>query len=367
MRILTLKQIAIIKLATSLFTAREFWYIQKKLKFYVFLLPNPKLKDMVNKKLHPLSYPTTLQQEITTALRSITFEVWHWIVDNLMIVKWESEIIKIPLSWKSDGTINRISTADMIIRSPDLAIETRFIHACQYWCWNKINEFWETLSANEQLFLYRKYVNKKHTIQYFKFFRARSSRRSCRLWSLKFKWTYGTMFNGVFDHLPSLKKQALENKAVRSPHIPLARHCLLRMNAQRRMYMLQEYPYHVLRVCLFWPLQALFTDAASTVRDSLPNRSFLKLIHIIICQKILLGWRDYDYVDLLKTFWRESPIRCKEYVRGDTISEILTVILEGREFRTHIQGGVPRRYLTHSRTLIKNTMRCIKLTILRVN
>ncbi|GFQ97947.1 uncharacterized protein TNCT_710341 [Trichonephila clavata] len=192
---------------------------------------------MVAKKLPPLSCPTALRQEITAAMRPISFEVWHWILDHLKYIKWEGKRSKIPLSWKSDGTINRINTADNIIQSPDLEIETRF------------------------------------TLAY----------------------------------------------------------------------------------------------AASTVITSLPNNSFLQLIHIIICQKILPGWRDFDYVNLLRRFWRESPERCKEHVRRDRIFEILTLILEGEEFRMPLRSGVPQSYLTHARALVNNAMRCMRITIFREN
>ncbi|GFS49216.1 uncharacterized protein TNIN_490341 [Trichonephila inaurata madagascariensis] len=79
------------------------------------------------------------------------------------------------------------------------------------------------------------------------------------------------------------------------------------MAPEEQIRMLQLYPYHVLRIYLFWPSQTSFCDAAATVKDTLSNRSFLYLIHIMICQKILLGWRDSDYADLLRRFWSGKP------------------------------------------------------------
>ncbi|GFX89968.1 uncharacterized protein TNCV_886661 [Trichonephila clavipes] len=102
--------------------------------------------------------------------------------------------------------------------------------------------------------------------------------------------------------------------------------------------------------------------AASTVQSALSNRSFLCLIHILICQKILPGRRDREYVDLLTKFWQKSPTRCKEYVKDDDIFEILTIVLEGEGFHTHLRSGVPQRYLIHGGTLIENKMRCAELT-----
>ncbi|GFY47573.1 uncharacterized protein TNIN_461921 [Trichonephila inaurata madagascariensis] len=274
----------------------------------------------------------------------------------------------LPFAWKSDGTINRIRIAENIIQSEMFDMKTRLTFACNYWCWHEIREFAKRMSADEYEVLILKYINTSSTstdvqmvIRFFEFIIDTTSRHSCQLWSLESKWTFITMFNRVFDHLPIEKRLALESQSVQTSHIPLARHFLTRMGVHRRSQMLQQYPYQVLRTLLFCPLQSSFKDAAATVKETLSDRSFLQLIHIIICQKILPGWRDFDYLDLLRTFWRESPIHCKEYVRGDDIFEILTVILEGRCFRTHLRSGIPRRYLTHGGNLIGNTIQCIKL------
>ncbi|GFQ97942.1 uncharacterized protein TNCT_710321 [Trichonephila clavata] len=370
MLILTLRQMAVNELATFLFNSREFEYLQEKYKSPIYLLPEEKWEHLIKEKLPPSSCPTALRQEITAAIRPISFEVGNWILDHLKTEKGQSKIIKIPLLWKSDGTINRVKTADMIIQSQNFSVELRFRMACKYWCWHEIIKFLEGLSPNENLIIYRKYakyslVTCKH-IQYCLKFIA-NIRHSCQRFALEFPWTCVTMFNRVFDHLPLVNKIELEIKAVKFGKIPLARHCLSRMDAQRRMRTLQLYPYHVLRIYLFWPLQALFIDAAATVKEVLSNHSFLQLIHIIICQKILPGWRDFDYRDLLRRFWQGIPERCKEYVKGDGIFNILMVILEGKGFRTSLRSGVPRRYLAHDRTLIENALKCSRLTFFSAN
>ncbi|GFY73673.1 uncharacterized protein TNIN_429141 [Trichonephila inaurata madagascariensis] len=370
MNVLTLQQMATVKIATYFFRAHEISDIEEKYQTHLYVLPDKKWEHVIKQKLPPPCCSTALLNEITAAVRALSFEVWHWRVDHFQIFKKREErrrLFNLPLSWKSDGTIDRIRTAGILIQSQFIDLETRFTLACNYWSWHKILEFSKTIPDDEYQVLVLKYhtfstaTDVQMVSRWFNFIMKRNVSHSCQLWSLEFKWTSVTMFNHVFNHLPIEKRLALETSSVRSSHISLGRYCLMRMNVQRRLQMLQQYPYQVLRILLHWPLQSFFKDYAAVVRETLPNRSFLQLIHIIICQKILPGFREFNYVDLLRTFWRDSPIRCKDYVRGDAIFEILTVILEGRGFRTHLRSGIPRRYLVHGGNVIGNTCRCIKL------
>ncbi|GFY73672.1 uncharacterized protein TNIN_429131 [Trichonephila inaurata madagascariensis] len=370
MKVLTLQQMATVKIATYFFRAHEISDIEQRYQTHLYILPEQKWEHVIKQKLPPPSCSTALLNEITAAVRALSFEVWYWIMDHWKIFSEKRSLSCLPFSWKSDGTIDRIRTADILIQSQVLDLETRFTLACNYWCWHDIRDFSKTIPADDFQQLLLKYRNKFSTAtdvqmvsRWFEFFIDTNLTHSCQLWSLEFKWTQITFFNRVFNHLPVEKRLALEDRLVQTSHIPLGRHGFMRMDVQRRLQMLQQYPYQVLRILLYWPLQSFFKDYAAVVRETLPNRSFLYLIHIIICQKILPGWRDFDYVDLLRTFWRESPIRCKDYVRGDAIFEILTVILEGRGFRTHLRSGIPRRYLVHGGNIIVNTCRCIKLTM----
>ncbi|GFY73675.1 uncharacterized protein TNIN_429161 [Trichonephila inaurata madagascariensis] len=371
MNVLTLRQMAAIKIATYFFNVPEILDIKQKHQSYLYILPDEEWEHVIKQKLPPPNCPTALLNYVTVAVRALSVEVYHWVMDHLKITSSECRTLPVlPLAWKSDGTINRIRTAENIIKSEVFDIETRFAFACNYWCWHDIQEFSKKISADEYKVLTLKYMDQSSTstdvqmvVRFFEFIIDTTLRHSCQLWSLESKWTSITMFNRVFDHLPIEKKLALESASVQTSHIPLGRHFLTRMDVQRRLQILQQYPYQVLRILLYWPLQSSFKDYASTVKETLSDRSFLQLIHIIICQKILPGWRDFDYVDLLRTFWWESPTHCKEYVRDDAIFEILTLILEGRGFRTHLRSGISQRYLTHGGNLIENTIRCLRLTM----
>ncbi|GFQ80323.1 uncharacterized protein TNCT_33511 [Trichonephila clavata] len=370
MLVLTLAQLAAVQVATYLYDAPEFSDLQSKYKSHLYDLPDQKWEHLVKRKLPPPICSTETLNKIIAVMRPISYEFWNWVMDHLIILRNESrKKYDIPISWRSDGTINRIKTADRIIESEDFSIETRFTMACQYWYWLEIAKFLLRLSPDERAFLLRYVVEStigghKHMMhRFFEFIEDLDYLPFRQDWSFKFEWTNVTMFNRDFDRLPPAKQIASEDDAVKkTSHLPLGRHCLLRMNARRRMSALQHFPYRVLRIYLFWPLQVLFADAASTVLGALSNHSFLCLIHIMICQKILLGWRDAEYVDLLTRFWRESPNHCKEYVNTDEIFEILTSILENKGFRTHLRSRVPQRYLIHGGTLVENARRCVKLT-----
>ncbi|GFT33286.1 hypothetical protein NPIL_306261, partial [Nephila pilipes] len=73
-------------------------------------------------------------------------------------------------------------------------------------------------------------------------------------------------------------------------------------------------------------------------------------------------WNDFDYVLLLKQFWWKSPQRCRDYVAEAGIYEILSRIIEGKEFRSSLRSRIPRRYLIHSETLFENAEECVHMT-----
>ncbi|GFV54205.1 uncharacterized protein TNCV_1496821 [Trichonephila clavipes] len=100
------------------------------------------------------------------------------------------------------------------------------------------------------------------------------------------------------------------------------------MSADRREVLLKRFPLKILRVYLLWPCHHFFLDAVNNVWDQLQGRHFIRLLHIIICQKIVELWKDFDYVNLLRQLWHRSPDHLKRSIEGTDIFEILMEILK---------------------------------------
>lgn len=366
----TLRNITIANFALYLYYNSQTYKLESKYKTYLYLLPEEKWEPLIKQKLPPTEYTAILRDEITAAIRPISFELGQWYKAHRHIFREEFPQ-RFTVICKSDGTVEQLKTADLLIQSQYLKLETRFVLACQYWNWDAILEFWNTLPAFEQDNIRQKYAeevtNAIKPIQNVAIWlqmlgcRNHTQSCSCRSWSLSLFRGNVTIWNRTFEQIPPFYKQIiLKRLFLYCVSIPIGRRCLSRMNANERAYVLQLHPYQVLRIYLFWPLQPLFIDDAPKVMDKLSNTSLLHLIHILICQKILPGWRDSNYVDLLRKFWRESHVCCKEYVMKDQIFEILTIILEGKGFRTPL--GVPQRYLIHGGTVFKNAELCASIS-----
>ncbi|GFY03525.1 uncharacterized protein TNCV_3211621 [Trichonephila clavipes] len=346
--------------------------LELKHKYPLYLLSEQNWEHLIKRKLPSSDYPIDVQNQIAAVMRPINFEIVQWTNAHKDIFQ-DCFPKKIHICWKSEGTIDHLRTADLLIKSQELSLETRFVLACQYWTWEAILEFWKTLSASHQFDIFYDYTDVgknpeqhlENVARWIKVFQCKISLDTpvSKVWSRMLVRSNVSIWSRAFDQLPFFYKQILLMRVffIRV-NIPLARICLSRMTPEEQIRMLQLYPYHVLRIYLFWPSQTSFSDAAATVKDTLSNRSFLYLIHIMICQKILLGWRDSDYADLLRRFWRESPERCREYVKGDAIFEILMAILEDKEFCSSLRRDVPQRYLIHKTTLFKNAIKCVNMS-----
>ncbi|GFY68862.1 uncharacterized protein TNIN_467371 [Trichonephila inaurata madagascariensis] len=108
----------------------------------------------------------------------------------------------------------------------------------------------------------------------------------------------------------------------------IGRFCLSRMSVDHREQLLALFPLKVLRIYLHRPYLHFFMDAANKVWDQLSGKNFTCLLDIIIHQKILELWTDFDYVGLLRQFWRRSPDHLKQYVKETDIFEILMEIVK---------------------------------------
>ncbi|GFQ95946.1 uncharacterized protein TNCT_710591 [Trichonephila clavata] len=121
------------------------------------------------------------------------------------------------------------------------------------------------------------------------------------------------------------------------------------MSADHREQLLTRFPSKVLTIYLFWPYHRFFLEAANKVWDCLPEHHFIFLIHIIIYQKIVALWKDFDYVYLLRQFWQRSPDHLKQCVESTDIWEMLMEIVNpGFQIEKVLQAS-HRRSLSHAR------------------
>ncbi|GFS33055.1 uncharacterized protein NPIL_244451 [Nephila pilipes] len=365
----TLRRLTLIRIALSLYSEPEVLDLQLRYDKPLHLLPENKWQHLFARKLPPSEYPEQLRLEIIAAIRPISFEVFQFWMDHGELVPDTLNVY-----FKPDGTVDRMSTAEFLISCETLDLETRFVLACQYLPSEDTDLFWQELPPSFQTYIFQKYTSErlfttpheKNVVRWKELFLRKRGFRPVDNRELLFKpiGTVMTLCNPVLDSLGPDDRHSMFVDAFEASarNIPMGRLCLYRMNANERGSFLRSHPYQVLRIFLFCPLQPCFVETANGVWDIISNDCFLFLLHIMICQKIISKWNDFDYVLLLKQFWWKSPQRCRDYVAETRIYEILSRIIEDQVFCTSLRSHVPPRYLIHGRTLFENAEQCVRMT-----
>lgn len=353
----SLKQMTLAKVATGLFNVSE-------IRQLMYLNKVNRWQQLVRENIPANNIPITLQDEIILLMISIELEVLNWLEDHEGIFIYK-QLWHFKFCWNSDGTVDRIKTADSLIHSNCLDEKMRFVLACQYWYCSDILSLFENLRESTRRSILREYflenenrnAHEENAAEWFKMYKKRFITKSTphRFSFRSFYWTDVSLQGRLLDHLSEEDRKSLLDDAFRKTRkTHVGRFCLSRMSTDHREQMLTRFPLKVLRIYLSWPTQSFFLDAANRVWGHLSGNDFTCLLHIIICQKITALYRDFNYMDLLQHLWYNSPNHLKEYVNGTDIYEILMDILNQR----FVSQDVPRHYFLHSPNSDVNAILC---------
>ncbi|GFX44401.1 uncharacterized protein TNCV_1394221 [Trichonephila clavipes] len=342
----TLKEIVLVKLAVAFFKN----FVARRI---IFCFKEEIWNENIREETY-LDIPLTLQDDIIALIKPIKSEVLDWMEDHRGIFTTAQEM-SIELYFNADGTVDRIKTADLFIHSERFDVQTRFVLACQYWSSSDVLDFFKNLheSAREQILhkystadenLNKHEKNVVHWIEYYRDGGCIVKSQSSNWCYQYYNWTDASLQSRLLDDLLQEERQYLLDKTFEEANwIHVQRFCFSRMSADHREDLLKRFPLKVLRTYLYWPNQRFFLDFANKVWDRLPGNHFTCLLHIIICQKIVELWKDFDYVNLLREFWYRSPDNLKQCVVETDIFEVLMKILKNGElpmFTTEVEETV---------------------------
>ncbi|GFR13358.1 hypothetical protein TNCT_196051 [Trichonephila clavata] len=97
--------------------------------------------EVIKAKTSAFGIPLTLQEDIISLIKPLQLETLNWMEDHDGIFN-EIEEGLLEFCFNADGTVDRVKTADLLIHSFFLKVETRFVLACQYWSsWNILTFF----------------------------------------------------------------------------------------------------------------------------------------------------------------------------------------------------------------------------------
>ncbi|GFY74491.1 uncharacterized protein TNIN_465271, partial [Trichonephila inaurata madagascariensis] len=307
----TLEEICLVNVATRIYNCFE---LKKNV-----LHCEEKTKELRIRE--GLQIPLALKDRIVALMKPIELEVHNWMSDHDGILKTSGEESFCEFHWNPDATVDRIRTADALIGSQRLDNPTRFVLSCQYWHGRKIIPVYRKLDAEtKEYFLERDFDGKdEHQSNVEKWIREqKGTKPNCNVFCRcrTFRWTDVSLHSRFLDCLPDFNREYVLCTKFKETHkMHIGRFCLSRMSAQNREYMLAAFPLKVLSIYLFWPCQTFFMEAARKVWRDLSENEFLCLLHIMICQKIIALWTDFNYMKLLRQFWHESPDNLKQYTK----------------------------------------------------
>ncbi|GFV54212.1 uncharacterized protein TNCV_2163041 [Trichonephila clavipes] len=327
---MSLKDIILVKLVAAFINDSETREI-------ISLTEDEIWKKFIRKRTN-FDIPLSLQEDIIAFIKPIQTEVSYWMDDHEEMLPLDQKL-SLKFCFNADGTVDRVKTADLLIGSKLLDAKTRFVLACQYWSDWDVLMFFYSLPNSTRLQIMLKYStpneyleeyeeNVKHWIDNYRDKRIVKS-KSHGWCNYYFNWTNVSLQSRLLDDLSEEERQSILDDAFENTvNMQLGGFCLSRMSVEHREQFLILFPMKVLWIYLLWPYHHFFMDAVDKVWDRLPGNHFYFLLHIIICQKIVALWKDFDYVNLLREFWYKSPDRLKYSVEGSHIFEILMEILK---------------------------------------
>ncbi|GFS90378.1 uncharacterized protein TNCV_4096191 [Trichonephila clavipes] len=328
------------------------FYNEYELKRLMYCCDEDAREQVIREKLH---IPVKNQNEVVALMKPVEFEIFNWITDHRGIFTVEQEW-SLQFCWDLDGTINRTKTADSMIHSDCLDEKTRFVLACQYLsCRNVLSFFKDMHPSTTKLVVDEYLMENGNRNNHEKNVETLIAKRTSR----PFLWTSVSLQSGLLDNEPAeYRESLLEHVFENTYKVHIARYCLPRLSADQREELLTLHPLKILRIYLYRPYQKLFLDMANIVCQYLSGNQFHYLLHIIICQKIIALWKDFDYVNLLREFWQNSPDYLKKIVDGTEILEIMKEILNNR----FPANKVPRYFLLHEIDVYENAIACEEMT-----
>ncbi|GFQ70732.1 uncharacterized protein TNCT_369501 [Trichonephila clavata] len=279
------------------------------------ILPFARWEELVEEKISSL--PKLLQRELLDMLRSVSIEMDMWTKEHSKYWREFSEIVccfQHDFQWNSLGKIDRWRTARKLIINERVDILARNILASLY-------SLMEMLPIKDKL--------PDEIVEKYSDFPEEDE-----------EWSTRTSFCDIQFYYTIQKDEFI---AANSSGKMMFIKCLLRMDClqyedflffmshmdeDKRKYIFEVYAFKILWLFfLKWPLQCMFLNAAEQLLPYFTQSDFRDMLISIIYERIMLGWKDFNYIDLLKGFWSLSPSKLKESIKTDSIYEPLMLII----------------------------------------
>ncbi|GFU18310.1 uncharacterized protein NPIL_622201 [Nephila pilipes] len=323
-----LEDLAAVPVAINLYNDRERQQFLKDTQLR--LSPSKEWKAMMKKMMPNHIYSRQLQQKIMIWLKRIHYEVEMWKEHHETFVgrKWNPRIIT-TFQWEPDGTIDRFKTASALIQCDILQLRYRFRLACNYWHDKRVLPIWEQMTSRLKNSFYKIqtcYIRKSE----------RPFNINVIHWIRKFTGVgEGNIREQGWFRSYNCRVQFLQDSLAQNS------------TAEERLETIElavcwnyETYHRSGRFCVL----PTTTDQRLEVQDDLTRYYLPRILHIILCERIIPRWEDFDFVELMQELWSLIPNESKEFVkRYDVYKPIALIVANGHSVLPEL-----KRYSYHN-------------------
>ncbi|GFY40301.1 uncharacterized protein TNIN_91011 [Trichonephila inaurata madagascariensis] len=295
-------------------------------------IPSRKWEELVSRNISSLGLPNIMKNELVPLIRCICLEIDKWKKYHEDSFNFDIVYIQTYFCWNAQGKIDRRKTAKSLINDESLPISERFGLACHY-CFVS-----DVISLCEKMYSIEGY-NSEHvdehdcqqlSLEYMRENTVEFSTRICN-----FSMSNTQHLRTFFALLPPTEKLEwykyflnLKILGYEDLHACLS---LLEKNDQE--FILRKYSSKILQYYLVWPLQNEFLNVTKNVWPYMSIENYIDILHFITYQRIMIEWKDFDYVWLLKEFWEQTPNNFKELVKKDEIYQIVLPVINCEPYK----------------------------------
>ncbi|KAF8782473.1 hypothetical protein HNY73_012755 [Argiope bruennichi] len=280
-------------------------------------------------KKHLFFIPANLRKRVWEAVKRVELQIEEWIECHENGDKY-SYFRKCAFFWRSEGTIDRIKTAQEIVRSENIDIRARFQMACMYCLSESVQTLWETFESNREKLqaasLYKEDIVYSESNFWIRWLREGAQYHWTEaatkyLKYIGFRNFFQPRLNALFRELMPAERRKFFMSLVYSDMDDL-RMCLYVVTKEEREEIMKLYAVDVLLAYSEWPLTGIFLDQAEKTWEFLSVSCFLDVLgHLLDLQSSA----DFDHGNLAGEFWERSPDHFKETAKSFFIYEKRTI------------------------------------------
>ncbi|GFQ71854.1 uncharacterized protein TNCT_274951 [Trichonephila clavata] len=318
----------------SFMYSRDYTDYSKVLKFnesglIVDDLPFIKWEELIARKVSNLALSNCMKEKLTHLIRSLSLEIDRWNRDHSDILIRTSMDFQSYFCWTSEGLIDRKKTAISLLASDRLSTRECFVLACNYWFVNDVFHLRSNLSDADMYYI-TNYSNNTIEKAWLEELRNASIMHWSRLAKLSMR--YHLNLRAYFQLLPRQQKVRYLKSFIQFRIIEYddLYFCLSQVRPIDREYLFKKFSSQFLEYFLEFPLQKHFSPVSSYIWPFMSPTDYIRILNVIH-QKIIIGWKDFNYVQLLKEFWQQSPLIFKESVKKKSMYQTLMSIIHSEE------------------------------------